>query len=361
MARDRTKSRFLSWCILPIAAMFLNAQTVALNVPPNQPQLLLSTNAYNPVPSSDGKYIAYVATAWGSRRAGAVVWGLGRSSLVTDVSAMDASGKVLVDSLAPHKFLLGWAGDMKAVVCYRDGSYVVRTINGKDVEGGGMPGERVAFLADINRVVWLVRDGENWTVDSANDVVARFSEIPLPLLVPSPNGRYIAMAKAPEGSLRVYDRETREWADIGPVTISPAIDWDYIEPSWDPWFRDSSRLVFFSGSSLVVSSPNGRTRQTIWKSPERAGLAAASPDGESVAFVIFKGRPEELSPKRTFWGNDILCVISSEPGSIPRLVTDADPDITATLHWLGNDALVFDRIGEELTRMHARIWKVAIR
>jgi len=115
--------------------------------------LFFLENAYNPVPSPDGRFIAYVATGWGDRLpGGAISGGLGRSSLVSDVELADASGKVLFSNFCPRMFLAGWTNDSKAVVCYRDGKYTVKATSGLVVESGDIPGllswpfcERVSF------------------------------------------------------------------------------------------------------------------------------------------------------------------------------------------------------------------------
>ncbi len=67
-------------------------------------RLLLSENAYNPQPSPNGQYIAYVGTGWGD----GLTFSLGRSSFQSSVGLMDASGIVLNPDLAPGKFLAGW-------------------------------------------------------------------------------------------------------------------------------------------------------------------------------------------------------------------------------------------------------------
>jgi hypothetical protein len=56
-------------------------------------ETLLSTeNAYNPIPSPDGRYIAYVRTGWG-RPGGSS--GFGRSNLVSEVAVIEASGSLI--------------------------------------------------------------------------------------------------------------------------------------------------------------------------------------------------------------------------------------------------------------------------
>jgi hypothetical protein len=99
-------------------------------------RLLSSENAYNPIPSPDGKYIAYVATEWGHSRHENefYIGGMGRASLVSDVEVMDSSGKVLAPHALYRMFLGGWAADSKALICYRDRRYAVVTPDGTTLE-----------------------------------------------------------------------------------------------------------------------------------------------------------------------------------------------------------------------------------
>ncbi len=132
-----------------------------------------------------------------------------------------------------------------------------------------------------------------------------------------------------------------------------------MQPSWDPWFADGARLAFFSGKDLVVASADGRTKQVLLTSDRPAGLAVPSPNGESIAYVTFKSRPTTNS-SYYFWGGTTVWVTSAAEGSAPRQVTQTSADTTTGLRWLGNDSLVFDRIGEELISMRARIWTVRV-
>ena len=53
--------------------------------------LLNTDNAYNPIPSPDGKYIAYVRTGWG-RPGGS--GGFGRSNFLSEVMVIDRKSVV---------------------------------------------------------------------------------------------------------------------------------------------------------------------------------------------------------------------------------------------------------------------------
>jgi two-component system chemotaxis response regulator CheY len=61
----------------------------------------------------------------------------------------------------------------------------------------------------------------------------------------------------------VYDTAMNKWFNLGRADIHPDVNWDYIKPSWNPWFADSSRLVFFSGANLIVASPDGMQRTVL--------------------------------------------------------------------------------------------------
>src|SRR5690349_18796907 len=99
-------------CTLLTSPILGNAQT--------HETLLSSTeNAYNPIASRDGKYIAYVRTgrwSWGSG-------GVGRSNLRSVIAFMDPNGNVLTGDSSAHCFLQEWLPESDDVVCYRDMSY----------------------------------------------------------------------------------------------------------------------------------------------------------------------------------------------------------------------------------------------
>src|SRR5262249_17505718 len=170
------------------------------------------------------------------------------------------------------------------------------------------------------------------------------------MLVPSPDGRYIAavdVANWCEKTLWVYDTQTNSWANLGkanvhPSAIGPGNDWDWMGSTWDPWFRDSSRLAFVSDRSIVVSSPDGKSRQEIVKAKSVIGLATPSPDGQLIAYVTFDANVNRVQPNWTFWGNTTISV-STVIGSTPRAVTRKSPETTYNLRWLDVDTIVFDR------------------
>src|SRR3954468_8110182 len=97
--------------VLPLLPLFSPAQSFD--------EKLLSDveNAYNPIPSPDGKLIAYVRTGWA--RAGGS-GGFGRSNLRSEIGVMTTLGKVLSPTPLGNAFLFGWTRDGKDLICYRD-------------------------------------------------------------------------------------------------------------------------------------------------------------------------------------------------------------------------------------------------
>jgi hypothetical protein len=351
---------------LPALAQIATEQPLS-----DQAQLLLSENAYNPIPSPDGKYIAYVATGWGTpRRPGEfIISGMGRASLVSDVEIVDSSGKILAPPIGRRMFLAGWTPDSRAVICYRDWRYAVFTPNGVSLDAGAFPLgedlprlERATFLRDVGHAIWLqLERPKEILVTSTGPLLTLPLGIDGSLIAPSPDGRYLALG-APSGILWIYDRTLLRWTKLGMTNVSPSVDWDYIMPSWDPWFKDSSQLAFFSGLDLVVCAPDGTKRRTLWTADgdHPAGLAAPSPNGAEVAFVTFQSRPATHRPDLKFWGNTSVSVISTIEGSRPLTLTPVNPDTTTVLRWLGNDSLVFDRMRENVFAMYSRIWRIAV-
>ena len=147
-------------------------------------------------------------------------------------------------------------------------------------------------------------------------------------------------------------------ANLGSLTIHPDPWWDYIKPSWNPWFADGKHLAFFSGTSLYITSPDGKERRELLKA-DHGGLAIPSPDGTLVAYATFSARPRNGRKDLDFWGGSSLWIVPSEGGA-PRQVTNSSEDETYDLRWLTRESLIFDRIGEGIFNGHARIWTVPI-
>jgi hypothetical protein len=149
-------------------------------------------------------------------------------------------------------------------------------------ETGGDSGfsrsERVAYLKKRDTFVWGEHQRSPRTLLlTQTGPVAENLMMTGAIVVPSPNEQFIAVA-GNGMDLWIYDTARRTGANLGKADIHPNTDWDYIKPSWNPWFADSSRLAFFSRSSLVIASPDGR-RRTVLDVKSPAGLAVPSPDG----------------------------------------------------------------------------------
>lgn len=314
--------------------------------------LLTTDNAYNPIPSPNGKYVAYVRTGWGR----GMVTGFGRTSLISDVTLIDSDGTLKPRILAESFFLSGWTPDSKHVVCYRDGSYTLVSKTGQQIVKGRITegSEWVAYLPSRATLVW----DDAGTIRTPAGFVVR-TGLPDERVVPSPDGRYLAVFSAVCGSLRVFDVRLKSWTNLGPIDISPDNNWSYIQPYWNPWFRDSSRLAFLRGSTLVLAKPDG-TGKTQIRISGRAGLPAVSPDGKSIAFVTFEPHPMRSRPDLQFWGGTTIWVVPASGESAARALTAKNPDEVYDLKWLGNGTVVFDRVADWDFYQHARIWKAPV-
>src|SRR5207245_7768925 len=163
--------------------------------------------------------------------------------------------------------------------------------------------ERAEYLASRHAFCWTGGWQPIRIVCSDGSVLARKGSFLTDLMVPSPDERYLAVLGARElvgttkdNNLWVYDRSKKSWANLGKVIISPNPDWDYIKPSWNPWFADSSRLAFTTESGIFVATPDGRQKEMIFQPGRTAGLAVPSPDGKQIAYVSFEGTPMKASP-----------------------------------------------------------------
>jgi len=332
-------------------------------------ELFSDLNAYNAVPSPDGKYVAFVKTGWGGERGSG---GFGRSNLVSEVKIADDIGK-LVSTSPIDSFVGEWLPDGSALVCYRDWRYGLATPNGwikhselpgiGDTSSGFAKAERVVFLSNLKRFAWLDRSRSGTLIQTPKGPIAETAE-GLPtgdLIVPSPDGHYLAIAGMMSGQgfhLLTFDLQKRKWTDLGEVTIHPDENWDYLKPSWNPWFGDSSRLTYISGHSLYVASPDGTHKEKL-VDVVNGGLPVPSPDGTQIAYALFTPRPMKQRPDLKFWGGATLWVVPSRGGK-PIQVTQPTEDTTYGLRWLSNSALIFDRISDMPFYSHARIWKVRL-
>jgi hypothetical protein len=345
------------------------AGLVLLSNTPGQPfkEALLSEseNAYNTIPNQDGSLIAYVRTGWG-REGGS--GGFGRSNLRSEVMVMNADGTLLTRKPLVDAFLSGWTPDGKNLICYRDLRYFLISATGETIARGQLPNtdrldnrsERVSYLSGVESPVWIQNDSREAFIQTPRGKIARYPGHLGELIIPSPDEKYIAVTSPQNSFLRVYDMRDNSWSDLGAITIHPNSEWDYIKPSWNPWFSDSARLAFISGSSLIISSPDGRDKQIVADVGSKAGLAVPAPDGELIAYATFEDRPMKMRQDLKFWGGSTLWVVPTVHGAKAYPVTGKHQDTTYCLRWLDNKQLVFDRIADESFYRRARLWKAQV-
>lgn len=329
--------------------------------------LFSDLNAYNPVPSPDGKLVAFVQTGWGGKGGSG---GFGRSNLVSEAKITDANGKI-VNRAETECFVGEWLPDASAVVCYRDSRFGLVTTQGW-IQQGTMrdkvptssrfvPAERVAFLPLLHRFAWIDRHSGDTILQTPEGAIGDYpGDLPTSdLIVPSPDGRYVAVAGTIAGNgfhLLTFDLKSRRWTDMGEVNVHPDQNWDYIKPSWNPWFSDSTHLTYISNNALYVATPDGGQKNKI-ADVVNAGLPVPSPDGKRIAYATFTPRPMKLRPDLRFWGDVALWAIPTTGGK-PTRFTEPTSDTTYDLRWLNNTVLLFDRISDTPFYSQARIWKV---
>lgn len=348
---------------IAIVLIFSVSLLLAPRAAPQSPRevLLTTDNAYNPVPSPDGRYIAYVRTGWGEN--GFV--SLGRTSLISEIRLMNTQGDLTPRILAKDYFLSGWTPDSTRVVCYRDWRYALVSTEGRQEQTGRIPNEPdeewVAYSPSLATVVWSSRvANSNRAIETPNRTIVRENTFLKERVVPSPDGNYLAVfGDFSPTDLRIYDLRSNAWTDLGAISIHPDKDWSYIQPDWTPWIADGSRLVFLRDSTLVIASPDGKAKTEI-QIEGFAGLPTMSPDGQSIAYVTFEPRSRRARPDLQFWGSTIIWVVRAVAGSRPQAVTEKNADEVFDLKWLNHDALVFDRIADEVQYRHARIWKISL-
>jgi len=219
--------------------------------------------------------------------------------------------------------------------------------------------EWVAYAPSLATIVWSRLIDSHGVIETPSRTLAT-EELFADRVVPSPDGRYLAIfGQFPQTSLRVYDLRLKSWADLGRISIHPDENWWYIQPNWNPWFADGSRLVFLRDSTLVITAPDG-TQKTEIKIDGPAGLPVPSPDGQFLAYVTFEPRPGQVRPDLQFWGGTTILVVPISAGSKPLTITVKHPDEVYDLKWLNNGALVFDRVADEMFYQHASIWRAAV-
>ena len=335
----------------------------------SQETLFSNVNAYNPVPSPDGKLIAYDVTG---RKLNGGSGGFGRSNLLSQIEFCDRNGR-RVKGPDVEGFLGEWLPDGSAISTYRDWHFALVSPGGIEQSGlmrsqsqdsAPAPAERATYIQKFGAFVWIEEDNPGTLLQTRNGPIARLEKIvPLSaLIVPSPDERYLAIGmpgtETSEGHLWTFDTAMQTLTDLGSLTIHPDSTWDYTKPSWNPWFSDSHNLTFFSRSALYVVSSDGKKRRKLLEAAN-AGLATASPDGSMVAFLMSIPRPMKMRPDLSFWGGTTIWVVPTDGGKSVA-ITKASDEKTYGLRWLSNSSLIFDRIGEGLFNNGARIWTVPV-
>lgn len=221
--------------------------------------------------------------------------------------------------------------------------------------------EWVAYAPSFATLIWSrAVDESHRAIETPDRVVMHTSGFSKERVAPSPDGRYLAVfGESSQPHLRIYDLQLESWTDLGLISIHPDKDWSYIQPDWNPWFADGSRLVFVRESAIVIAKPDGITDSEI-KVNGRAGLPTASPDGKMIAFVTFEPSPRKIRSDLQFWGSTTIWVTLASGASEFRHLTAKNQDEVLDLKWLNNDAVVFDRIADEPFYSRARIWKAAL-
>ncbi|MFN0199615.1 MAG: TolB family protein [Planctomycetaceae bacterium] len=316
-------------------------------------------NAYNAIPSPDGTKVAFVQTGRGRAGSG----GFGRSNLRSDVMVSDVQGNLLSKEPLADSFLAGWTPDGKSLVCYRDWQFFLVALDGTKTQAGKIPDqesrpERVVYHSATGRFLWPERDrGIGIVRNDEGQELARHESL-LGHLALSNDGKWLA---AISGNLKVLNVAAQTWADLGPVTIHPLHgNWDYIKPSWNPWFDDSSHLAFVSGEEVVVATPDGKQKRTLCQLPSLGGLASASPDGKHVAYVTFEEGKSERRRDLTFCGNARVWVVSTLQPDKPQAVTEENPDSIYGIRWMNAEEVIFDRIADTPFYNRARLWRATV-
>ena len=224
---------------------------------------LSAENAYNPIPSPDGKKIVAVRTGW-FRPGGS--GGLGRSNLQSSVIVLDRTGHTL--TTLTEGFVADWKKE--GVVSFRDWSYSLLSEDGSSREGGRtcppeiLPArasecmERVAYLSTLGNFVWV---RQNWVRQKWLDSVLFRLAMKCELESGHPQGDFSAYqclasgpsAVPPSTSMSNAIQDHRRLAlgplaprtltirsigkfemNFGPKVIHPDADWTWMEPSWNP-------------------------------------------------------------------------------------------------------------------------------
>lgn len=350
--------------------LLVTTLTFAMNV--TAQTRLSDENAYNPIPSPDGKKIVAVRTGW-ERPGGS--GGFGRSNLVSNLILLDREGHTLSSKPLADSFVADWA--RAGIVTFRDWSYALISPDGSSLQKGRIcPGtplagsppscaERAAYLSTIHSFVWVFQKfGDSVLMTPNGELSSHHHERFLgEWLVPSPDERYTAVGPGRLGtSLTIYDLREKTWIELGNAIIHPDRGWNWINPSWSPWFPDGSQMAFFNSEGLVVSSPDGQRKRVALHTDEPAGLAVPSPDGRLIAYATFASRPQSGGAgNQPIWSCSGIWVVALQESSQPRRLVGPTSDLTYDLRWLDNEHLVFDRIDTgTVIPPKARLWVVDV-
>jgi hypothetical protein len=144
--------------------------------------MFLDVDAYQPVPSPDGKLVAFVLTGRSTHGSG----GFGRSNLRSNVAFANQNGKNLRDPKIDG-FLGEWLPDSSAVSSYRDWHFSLVTPEGSQ-KNGAMPqriapnspfgAERAQYVPALNGFVWIEYSGPTTYLTTINGPVATFKMKP---------------------------------------------------------------------------------------------------------------------------------------------------------------------------------------
>lgn len=324
--------------------------------------VLSAGNLYNPIPSPDGTKIACVRTGWGRSFHAS----MGRSDLRSEVIVMDSTGREVTEKPLADAFLAGWTTDGKQLICYRDWRCMLVSVDGQVSHQAttasdrvDISPERVTFLSKSNCMVWIERGQGGSNIRSPElELVHNPGMFLGDMIIPSPDERYLA---AIGSRLWVYDWNKSSWSDLGPVSIHPYSDWDYIQPMWNPWFRDSSRLVFVSEGKVIVATPDGKNKVVVASPGNNAAIPSPSPNGAFVSYVTLEQRAHEVLTNLTFWGNSTVWVVQSASPTPAIPVSEKNPATIYCLNWLNDNTLVLDRVSDEPFSIRAKIAKVSLK
>lgn len=328
---------------------------------------LSDENAYNPIPSPDGKMIVAVRTGWGRN---APNFSSGRSNLVSELIVLDRSGRTLSPKPLSKGFVQAWTP--AGLLSYRDWSWQLLSAQGRVLHQGRTcdpPSlrraidcrERAFWLSSIRDAVFLrQKDGRVLLMSKDRELSPSKRLFDQDQMSVSRDERYIAVTGQPQGALNVVDRETKTWHELGKVVVHPDPGWNWMQPAWDPWFAGASQLTFLDSGTLTVSSADGRERRAIIQINEPAGLAVPSPDGRAIAYATFDSRPPgPTDGSNNVWFCTGIWVVELGKDKPPLRLTQSSPENTLDLRWLDDTHLVFDRVIGFIPPK-ARLWMVEV-